>query len=244
MRNVIKSKRISSGDIERFINPVPYNISFSLSIWSLHMVDVDQILEQILPFFTPNIFTKINIPELDATLDIKIVFLACTPDVVTEMDDADIRVLKWNIDFVVHAYLFQPLGTVPIIKKVIEKIYTNDEAWSHRFTESAFTSGAGPDDFEAVALYTKAIYPYYDESEWTASTSYNVGDLVKPTSFNGYLYEVESITIPGISGTTEPTWPNTKNTPVIDSDVVWLRYQHEEYKKLAELEYFGEAYGT
>jgi hypothetical protein len=243
MRNVIKSETISSGEISKFINPIPYNISFALSIWSLHMVDIDQILEQILPFFTPNIFVKVNIPELDATLDIKVVFLACSPDVSMEMAEEDIRVLKWNIDFIVHTYLFQPLLTSNnMVKKIINKMYTNDTAWSHRFTESAFTSGAGPDDFENESMYMKGVPTYFDEPTWEASTEYEIGDVIKPSDSNGYIYEVESVTIPGKSGTIEPTWPETKNTPVIDGNVVWLRYQHEEYKKLTELEYFGEAH--
>ena len=87
MRNVVKSTSISEGELSKFLNPIPYNFGFTMTIWSLHMVDVDQILEQILPYFTPTIFIRINIPELDATLDLKTIFQGCSPDVTTEMSD-------------------------------------------------------------------------------------------------------------------------------------------------------------
>jgi hypothetical protein len=238
MRKIIESKTISTGDINRFINPIPYNIGFTVSVWSLHMVDVDQVLEQILPFFNPNMFTRINIPELDATLDVKVVFLTCAPDVSPEMSDEDVRVVKWNMDFIVQSYLFQPLTSTKLITKVIQKIYTTESGWNHRFTESEFTSGAGPDDYESIAYYTKAIPPYFDEPDWEANTEYIVGDIVKPTVANGFIYEVKSIDIPYLSGSTEPDWPDTDNTPVIDNNIVWERYEHDEYKRLIKLETF------
>ena len=240
MRNVIKSKTISTGDINRFLNPVPYNVGFTMTIWSLHMVDADQIIEQILPFFNPNIFTRMNIPELEASLDIKIVFLSCAPDINTDLTDEDIRIVKWNIDFIAQSYLFQPLKSSKLITKIIQKVYTDEESWSHRFTESEFTSGVGPDDFESIAFYTKAVPPYFDEPEWGASTEYIVGDIVKPTIDNGYLYSVQSTIIPGKSGNTEPSWTLTKNTPVIDNNIVWEIYEHSEYERLVQLETFEE----
>lgn len=239
MRHVIKSKTIPTGEMDKFLNPIPYNIGFTLSIWSLHMVDVDQILEQILPFFTPNIFIRINIPELDANLDVKVIFQSCSPDVSMEMTDEDIRIIKWNIDFIAHTYLFQPLKDDVIIKKVIQKIYTESSSWNHRFTESEFTSGASPDDYESMSVYTKAISPYFDEPDWEPSTEYSIGDIVKPTVTNGYIYEACSITIPCESGIVEPTWPTTDGTPVIDNDIVWEKYEKEDYKKLAQIEHFS-----
>ncbi|MBU0847684.1 tail sheath stabilizer and completion protein [Patescibacteria group bacterium] len=237
MRSVVKSTSHSAGELNKFLNPVPYNFGFTMSIWSLYMVDVDQILEQILPYFTPMVFIRINIPELDATLDLKAIFQSCAPDVSMEMADEDVRVIKWNLDFMVQGYLFQPLKTTGIITKVIQKIYGNEHSWGSRFTETVFTSGGGQ---EMVALYTKAIAPYFDEDDWIANTSYDIGDLAKPTTANGYLYEVVGFINEGYSGTTEPTWPTTKSTPVVDNDIIWERYQHDDYKRLVELEHFGD----
>lgn len=235
MRNVVKSTSIPDGELSRFLNPVPYNLGFTMTLWSLHMVDIDQILEQILPYFTPNIFIRLNIPELDATLDLKTIFQGCSPDVTQEMADEDIRVIKWTLDFMVQGYLFQPLKTTGLVTKIIQKLYVNDESWGNRFTESAVTSGGGS---EMVEMFTKAIPPYFDEDDWTASTSYDIGDLVKPTTANGYLYEMVSYIGSGYSGTTEPIWSLLKGVPIMDGDVIWERYQSDDYIRLIELEIF------
>ena len=235
MRNVVKSTSISDGELHRFLNPVPYNFGFTMTLWSLHMVDIDQILEQILPYFTPTIFVRINIPELDATLDLKTIFQGCSPDVTLEMADEDVRVIKWTLNFVVQGYLFQPLETTGIITKVIQKIYGDEHAWGSRFTESVVTSGSGS---ETVEMVTKGIVPYFNEDDWEASTQYDIGDLVKPTTDNGWLYEMVSYIGSGYSGATEPTWSEVKGVPIMDNDCIWERYQHDDYIRLIELEIF------
>jgi len=53
---------------------------------------------------------------------------------------------------------------------------------------------------------------------WAASTAYSAGDVVHPTTLNGYVYEC---TTAGTSGTTEPTWPTTPGDTVTDGGVTW-----------------------
>ncbi|WP_428243014.1 hypothetical protein [Gynuella sp.] len=52
--------------------------------------------------------------------------------------------------------------------------------------------------------------------EWTASTYYSDGDIVRPTNPSGYVYTVEN---PGTSGSTEPDW-NTGSVTT-DGEVTW-----------------------
>jgi len=139
---IVKTTTLDQKTVSRFLNPVPYNFGFQLSIWALYMVDIDQILEQILPYFTPHTVTKINIPELDATLDIKVIFQSCSPDVTFEMADEERRKLLWNLDFLVQGYLFQPVTDDEIVEQIITNFYLNDERFNERSTETTFTSGA------------------------------------------------------------------------------------------------------
>ena len=55
-------------------------------------------------------------------------------------------------------------------------------------------------------------------TEWAQSTSYSVGDVVHPTSLNGFVYEC---TTAGTSDTAEPTWPTTAGNTVTDNTAVW-----------------------
>lgn len=55
-------------------------------------------------------------------------------------------------------------------------------------------------------------------AEWAASTAYVLGDLVRPTTWAGFIYEC---TTAGTSGVSEPSWPKTPGQTVIDNTAVW-----------------------
>jgi hypothetical protein len=57
-----------------------------------------------------------------------------------------------------------------------------------------------------------------DPSNWAATTAYVVGDIRKPTVYNGRRYEA---TVAGTSGGSEPTWPTTIGATVVDGGVTW-----------------------
>ncbi len=76
---------------------------------------------------------------------------------------------------------------------------------------SAFT------DFLENALID-GLFRSKTASAWSASTAYSVGDIVFPTSANGFVYEATS---GGTSGASEPAWPTTLGGTVTDNTVTW-----------------------
>lgn len=62
------------------------------------------------------------------------------------------------------------------------------------------------------------LTPTYILGDWEASTAYTLGDLVIPTTPNGFKYKV---TTAGTSDSSEPTWPTVIGQPVTDGTVVW-----------------------
>ena len=92
--------------------PVPYDMSFSLYVFVKNAEDGTQIIEQILPFFTPDYTVTIKaLPELNINLDIPIELTSVTTDDSYEGDfDASRRVLTWQLDFTVKGYLFGPVN--------------------------------------------------------------------------------------------------------------------------------------
>lgn len=75
-----------------------------------------------------------------------------------------------------------------------------------------------------AALVTDTYTPFQNRHNcwsapaWTSGTSYEVGDLVKPTTPNGHIYECISA---GTSDSSEPTWPTTDGNTVTDNTVTW-----------------------
>ena len=61
----------------------------------------------------------------------------------------------------------------------------------------------------------------FNPDQWTLSTAYEVGDIVKPTTahYSGYVYRC---TQAGTSGATEPTWQQNMSTTVTDNECKWI----------------------
>jgi SPP1 family predicted phage head-tail adaptor len=59
---------------------------------------------------------------------------------------------------------------------------------------------------------------YHTNSDWTATTAYELGDLCAPTTKNSYYYIV---TVAGTSDAAEPTFPTIVGNTVVDNTVTW-----------------------
>ncbi len=139
-------------------NLVPYNLGFNLTIWALHMVDIDQIYEQILPYFAPFAFFRIHIPELDMYMDVKVILSSCSPIMTDQESEEEARVLKWDNAFSCQTYLLKAndisevavisggnitLGNTATIVRQNIRLFTDEDAWNDRNTETTIVSGGG-----------------------------------------------------------------------------------------------------
>ena len=98
-------------------NPVPYNIGFRLSILVKNADDGNKIVEQILPYFTPDWTTTVHlIPEMNVTMDIPVVLNNVQLDDVYDGDFKTRRSLVWNLDFTLKGYIYGPVKSTKIIK--------------------------------------------------------------------------------------------------------------------------------
>jgi hypothetical protein len=106
-------------------NPVPYNFDFNLYIYVRNIEDGTQIIEHILPFFTPDYTIKLNlIPEMGISKDIPIVLNSTTQDIQYEGDrDSDPRLVIWTLNFTVKGFIFGSTSTFGYIKSSITNIY-------------------------------------------------------------------------------------------------------------------------
>jgi hypothetical protein len=90
--------------------PIPYNFDFSLSIYTRNMEDGTQILEQILPFFTPDFTVTVKlVPNMTQTYDLPIILNSVSPDFDYEGDMLTTRTLIWTLTFTVRGYIFPPV---------------------------------------------------------------------------------------------------------------------------------------
>jgi hypothetical protein len=97
---------------------VPYNLNFEMAIYGRNAADCSKIIEQILPFFTPEFtLTLNNVTEHEIDVDIPIVLDTITRDDAYEGDFESGRTLIWTLNFTMKTMLFGPVTPKGIIKK-------------------------------------------------------------------------------------------------------------------------------
>ena len=100
-------------------SPVPYNIEFELNILSKNNEDSVQILEQILPYFQPVFNITINlISKMSEKKDIPIVLNSVGIQDDYEADFLTRRTLIHTLSFTAKTYLYGPVTTADVIRKV------------------------------------------------------------------------------------------------------------------------------
>lgn len=105
---------------------VPYNIHFELNIYAKTIDDANQILEQILPYFTPDYtYTITPVPELAYLKDIPIVLNSVNQNITYEGDWNSVRYVSYTLLFTVKGYFFGPIETPKIIRKSIANIFND-----------------------------------------------------------------------------------------------------------------------
>jgi hypothetical protein len=91
-------------------NPIPYNFDFSMSIYVRNTEDGTQIIEQILPFFTPDFTVSVDfISELQQKYDLPILLNTVDNETTYEGDFMDTRLIIWNLNFTAKGYIWPPV---------------------------------------------------------------------------------------------------------------------------------------
>lgn len=107
--------------------PVPYNLDLSLYVITKTQEDGMQIIEQILPTFTPEYTLQINmIPELGITMDVPVILNSVS--VVDEYDGnfTDRRYVTHTLNFEMKLNLYGPISGQGIITQVNANIGENE----------------------------------------------------------------------------------------------------------------------
>jgi hypothetical protein len=99
--------------------PVPYDLTFQLHIYVKNQEDGTKIIEQILPFFTPDWTVTVNlIPEMNESRDIPITLMNIEGPVDNYSGPMtnDRQMITWTLTFVMKTFFYGPITPKPIIK--------------------------------------------------------------------------------------------------------------------------------
>ncbi len=109
-------------------NPVPYNFEFSLYIYVRNIEDGTQIIEHILPFFTPEYTIKLNlVPTMGIVKEVPVTLNSVNYDIEYEgLQDSDARVVIWTLNFTAKAFVYGSYSEGKIIKSANTNIMNLD----------------------------------------------------------------------------------------------------------------------
>jgi T4-like virus Myoviridae tail sheath stabiliser len=108
-------------------NPVPYNFEFTVNLFVKYIDDGLQIIEQILPYFTPFYTITMNdIPSLDMKRDVQVTLTSVSQSDEYEGAVEDDRIITWTLTFVANSWIYPPISDSKIIKTAVTNFYELD----------------------------------------------------------------------------------------------------------------------
>ena len=96
-------------------NEVPYNVSFGLYAFSRNHDDNLQIIEQILPYFTPEFIVTLKVNDINSKVDVPIVLNGVSTEEDYEGDFDTRRNITSSLEFTAKTYVYGPPKTSKII---------------------------------------------------------------------------------------------------------------------------------
>src|SRR5210317_1090418 len=176
LTRVQKYKTVKTGIDGKVLNynytPVPYNISYTLNVFTATAEGGLQIIEQILPFFQPDYTVTVNaIPELNIKRDIPIILNDVNYEDSYTGDFTQRRAVIYTLNFTAKTYLFGPATTQGVIKEVQSDLYSDTDTTNKAREERIVivpnpTSADADDDFG----FTTTITSYTDGKKYNPST--------------------------------------------------------------------------
>ena len=163
LTRIQKYKTVKTGIDGKVLNynytPVPYNISYTLNVFTATAESGLQIIEQILPFFQPDYTVTVNaIPELNIKRDVPIILNDVNYEDSYTGDFSQRRAVIYTLGFTAKTYLFGPASTQKVIKETQTDLHTNTTQTESREVRITITpnptSANANDDFGFTTTIT------------------------------------------------------------------------------------------
>jgi hypothetical protein len=181
---------------------VPYNFDFSLSIYVRNTEDGTQILEQILPFFTPDFSVSVDfIPSMEPKYDMPIILNSVSNEVDYEGDMMATRMIIWNLEFTAKGHIWPPVKTGKVITSSNTNIFIEPNSLLEQQVYVDFANGVGRfSDSESIRVKDKNVYgkvAYFSNANngilvvQSLNEYLQVGDVVRG-DFTGATFTIQT----------------------------------------------------
>jgi len=183
-------------------NPVPYNIDFKVYIYGKNVEDANKILEQVLPYFTPDWTTAVKLmPEMGLVIDIPVILNHVEYSDNYDKKFAERRAIIYTLDLVVKGYFYGPVKSKPIIKFVDTQFYVSTPASYANLEVQRFANATIANSYARANTANSTVDYRLDPS--------NIHWIVGHTPKSEYV-----VTEPGLTANGQPTSNIALSIPV------------------------------
>ena len=142
-----KIYKTANGERNKTFMPVPYDMTINMAIVAKSVEEASRIVEQILPYFTPEFTISAKlIEDLDEVTDIPIVLNSVVMEDNYEGSYDERRTIVFNLDFTMKVLFFGPVSESKVIKFVDVKFRndTTNTAFSDIQIQPGLTANGEP----------------------------------------------------------------------------------------------------
>lgn len=190
MNKIASKKNINGHNVyKKVYTSVPYDIGFKLEILSKTMEDGLKIIEQILPYFTPEWTVQVFLLGEDFEMNTDIPTILNNVSIEDQYEDNFLnrRVLTFVLNFTMKAYFYGPISESKIIKITDVKMYSDLTANSG-YTETTIRPGLTVDGKPTSNLDLSVDISNIDENS-------NYGYIINTTqTFSGNANTTYNVT--------------------------------------------------
>jgi hypothetical protein len=171
----------------KIVRTTPYNFEFTLYIYVRNTEDGTQIVEQILPYFNPDYNLTLDMVGLaDQKVDVPFILQNINYNVEDIGDGETTRVLVWSLTFTAKGYMFGPITSANVIRKVTANTYNMVTADTQESQRLLYTANTGFGTFKIGELV-------YQGESLSAANSTAFVDAWDPTSYRLVVSDVSGI---------------------------------------------------
>lgn len=147
----------------------PYSLEFEVVIWTKYMDDGVQLLENILPFFTPELYISLKERGIEIERKCMVRLNSIAPNFVYELNEPDRRLLQWNLSFTVECNLYKPIYFEKEIH--VMRIYVADQSKSSNYKAHGESMTVGVSGMPMYGVDATIMSRIADLDQSTASTA-------------------------------------------------------------------------
>lgn len=168
-----KFQKVPYADHSFSYTATPWNIEFSVYIAAKNKTDANRIVEQILPHFSPHITLQMKplSDHQDHKKDIQIWLQGASQEDVYEGEPSSRQLVMWTLNFVLKGFLYGPVFTGGIIKRVeVNMRPTNETTMETIIVRPGMTSGGQPTTDPLLSIDSMLID---EEDNWDFIIEYD-----------------------------------------------------------------------